>query len=82
MICFTIKSALLVILVSVRGFERFGTMADDQRVHPKTKNIDKNTGYYANEKPSSPLAPNYNSLSSQKGGQMRVQFPRDQVIPT
>jgi hypothetical protein len=63
-------------------------MADNQRVHPTTEDVEKNAGEYENEKPSSPLVPK-SSAASEKDGvdppsgrQMRVQFPRDQVIPT
>lgn len=76
-------------IVSVPGSERFGTMAHNQRVHLTTEDVEKNAGEYADEKPSAPLVPK-SSLESEKGGvdpspsgwQIRVQFPRDQVIQT
>nr|ABK25808.1 unknown [Picea sitchensis] len=63
-------------------------MADKQRVHPRTKDLEKNAGEYENQKGSSPLVPK-SSLESGKnrvypppGGQMRDHYQRDQVIPT
>jgi hypothetical protein len=63
-------------------------MADNRRVQPTNKDVEKNAGEYENEKPSSPLVPKSNVASAKdgiylpSGGQMRVQFPRDQVLPT
>lgn len=66
-------------------------MADNQRVHPTTVDLEKNAGEYENQKPSAPLIPK-SSLSSEKseilpvpayppsGGQPTDQFSRDPVI--
>jgi len=66
--------------------ERFGTMTDNQRVHPR---MEKNGIDYEKELPNSPLVPKTNIASEKegvrpppRGEQMNVQFPRDQVIPT
>jgi hypothetical protein len=42
-------------------------MADNQRVHPTTEDVEKNAGEYENEKPSSPLVPK-SSAASEKDG--------------
>nr|WIW57588.1 late embryogenesis abundant protein LEA18 [Pinus tabuliformis] len=63
-------------------------MADNPRVHPTSEDIEKNAGKYENEKPSSPLVPRSNVASEKERvyppshEEMRVQFPKDQVIPT
>jgi len=61
-------------------------MADHQRVHPTTEDVEKTAGENENENQSSPLVrkPSLSSdkdeLSSPSSRQMRVQFPRDQVF--
>jgi len=63
-------------------------MADNQRVYPSTADLEKNAGEYENEKPSAPLVPNSSSERGRvgpvpvphSGGQMKVQFPKDQVV--
>jgi hypothetical protein len=63
-------------------------MADNQRVHPRTKDLEKNAGEYENQKPRSLLVPT-SGLESEKGGvytpsggSMILQFPSDQGIST
>jgi len=62
-------------------------MTDNQRVHPRMQDVEKNGGDNENEQPNSPLVPKTNLASEKEGvrpppgGRMSVQFPKDQVIP-